>query len=162
MKIVDLGERRDALPILAAWHHEEWRSLNPGLALADRMRRMARHLEPQPVPSTFVAVGDGGEVLGSASLVEHDMQTRPELTPWMASVYVAQRHRRRGIGSGLVRHVVDFAGATGIAKLYLFTPDRARFYASLGWAHVETTAYRDHEVTIMATRTGQGGSATER
>ena len=162
MKIVDLGERRDALPILAAWHHEEWRSLNPGLTLADRMRRMERHLETNPIPSTFVAIGAGGEVLGSAALVEHDMETRPELSPWMASVYVAPPHRRRGGGSALVRHVVERAGKAGVATLYLFTPDRARFYASLGWAHVETTAYRDHEVTIMATRTGQGGSATER
>lgn len=155
VNIVDLRERREALPILAAWHHAEWESLNPGQTLAERMRRMEGHLGPEPIPSTFVGVGPGDEILGSAALVEHDMETRQDLTPWMASVYVAPQHRRRGVGSALVRHVVDAAGMAGIATLYLFTPDRAAFYAPLGWARVDTTTYRGHDVTIMKIRPGR-------
>ena len=71
-------------------------------------------------------------MVGSASLIAQDMDTRPELSPWLASVYVAAEHRRQGIGSALVRRVAQEAAALGVETLYLFTPDQEHFYARLG------------------------------
>ena len=49
------------------------------------------------------------ELFGSAAIIEHDMDTRMELSPWLASVFVAPEFRKRGIGSKLVTHVMEQA-----------------------------------------------------
>jgi GNAT superfamily N-acetyltransferase len=96
-----------------------------------------------------VALADG-QLLGSASLVAQDMEIHPELSPWLASVYVAPEFRRQGIGSALVERVVGEARALGVSRLHLYTPDKEGFYARLGWHTLERVDYRDHHVAVMA------------
>lgn len=149
IRIVDLREAPQYIPQLAAWHHEQWSYLNPGNSLAQRIDELREHLQPAPLPRTFVATADHGLPMGSASLVAHDMDTHPELTPWLASVFVAPIYRQQGIGALLVRAVMDAAGAAGIGRLWLFTPDQEAFYARLGWHTVAKEPYRGDDVTIM-------------
>jgi predicted N-acetyltransferase YhbS len=53
----------------------------------------------------------GQQAFGSAQLIAHDMDTRMELTPWLAGVYTAAEYRGRGIGIGLDR--TDYRRSTG-------------------------------------------------
>ena len=71
-------------------------------------------------------------------------------TPWIASVYVTPRYRRRGLASRLVEHLASLAARGGIRELYLHTPDRQSLYARLGWREVEVLSYRGEIVTLMA------------
>ena len=77
------------------------------------------------------------------------MDTRPDLYPWLASVFVPAAHRQRGIGSALVRRAMEEAHSIGVPSLYLFTPDRERLYARIGWSVIERTVYRDLSVVVM-------------
>ena len=81
------------------------------------------------------------------------MVTRPKLSPWLAGVFVAPEHRRRGIGAALVERVVQEARALDIPRLYLYTPGGGTLYARLGWSILEHTFYRElwgnQPVTIM-------------
>lgn len=147
-QLVDLQSVPQHLPRLATWHHQQWGYLNPGLSLADRERKMQAYLQEGAVPSTFVAI-EGTNRLGSAALVQSDMDTHPDLGPWLASVYVAPEHRGRGLGEALVRRVVAEAQTLLVSRLYLFTPDQAGFYRRLGWHEHSTEIYRGTEVTIM-------------
>lgn len=90
--------------------------------------------------------------MGSAAITANDMETRPELTPWLASVFVAPEFRNRGVGSRLVMHVMQQAKDAGVDTLYLFTPDRVSFYEKLGWRTFNEEFYRGHLVTIMSIR----------
>ena len=148
MNIVDLRQCPDELQQLAGWHHEEWVDYNPGLTLDQRIERMQPHLGDAAVPSTYVAVDNG--VLGSADIVHHDMTIHQEFTPWLASVYVEQSHRRQGIGRLLVKHVMQCAAVAGYSNLYLYTPDQMIFYQHLGWQILEQTFYCGHNVTITS------------
>ena len=147
MKIVNLKEMPHYLDTLARWHQEEWGYFKPNKTLAQRIERMQSHLLPEFIPTTFVA--SNHELLGSATIIEHDMDTRKELTPWLAGVYVAPEFRGQGIGSTLVLHVMEQARENMIERLYLFTPDREAFYARLGWKIFEKTSYLGYAVTIM-------------
>ncbi len=93
---------------------------------------------------------EDGTVLGSASLVAHDMDTRMDLSPWLASVLVAPEHRRRGVGTALIHRVVDEARTLGFRTLYLFTPDKEALYTKLGWQFLERTEYLAQTVVIMS------------
>ena len=154
MQIDYLVDHRSFIPALARWHHAQWSYLNPGDSVERRIKRLHKHLGAKQIPTTLVAyhmAEDGSEiVLGSASLIAQDMDTRPELSPWLASVYVAAEQRRQGIGSSLVRRVTEEATALGIERLHLFTPDQEHFYARLGWSVVERCSYRGYPQVVMA------------
>ena len=151
MDIVNLRDVPQLLPLLAAWHHVQWEYLNPGRTLAQRIADMQPQLLDELVPSTWVAI-ESGAALGSASLLQHDMDTHPELAPWLASVFVAPEFRRLGIAATLVRRVMHEARAGGIDTVHLFTPDQARFYAGLGWEVVVEENYMGDRVTLMQAR----------
>jgi N-acetylglutamate synthase-like GNAT family acetyltransferase len=148
MEIEFLAEHPEALPKLAEWQHREWGHLRPDDSLEKRMARIEKYANRDQIPLTVVAL-EGGEVLGSASLIDFDMDTRMELSPWLASVFVGEPYRRKGIGAELVRRIMAEAANLDIPLLYLYTVHSEKFYAGLGWTFQERTAYREQEVVIM-------------
>jgi GNAT superfamily N-acetyltransferase len=136
------------LDAIAAWQHAAWGHLSPGETPASRRASLRGECGEGGVPSVFVALA-GAQPVGTASLVADDMEARPALTPWLASVYVTPVWRGRGIASRLVRRVEAEARAHGVERLYLFTPDRQALYRRLGWAEREGLAYGGERVTVM-------------
>lgn len=121
----------DYIPTLAEKIHAQWGHLNPNSTL-ETIRRKLESQKRDALPLTLVAHA-GGVPLGTASLIEDDMSTRPDLTPWLASVLVFPEHRHSGVGSALVRGIMETARARGTKVFYLWTPDKEKFYAKLGW-----------------------------
>lgn len=148
LRVARLSEHPQAIEQLARWHYAQWGPANPANNVERRIARLQGHLVPGRVPQTFVAFDDG-LLLGSASLVAADLPNRDDLSPWLASVYVDPPHRGRGVGAALVNRVADEARALGLPALYLFTPDRAAFYARLGWTAVELDQWNGTQVTVM-------------
>lgn len=149
--IVNLAKNPEHIPTLAAWHHAEWSALNPGQTIEHRIDKMHCYLSAATVPSMFIWV-EQDCVLGSAGLLANDMDTRPECTPWLASVYVPSTHRNQGIGAALVRQVLQHAQAAGYDEVFLFTPDKESFYQNLGWQTLSQEVYRGEAVTVMSIR----------
>jgi N-acetylglutamate synthase-like GNAT family acetyltransferase len=143
-----LADFPEYLVTVAEWGHGQWGYLDPGKSLEDRVRKRREYLQRGAIPMTVIAFQDGIPV-GTASLEAHDMEERPELTPWMSSVYVAPEFRRRGIASALVNRIVDEARGLGVAELFLFTFDRKDLYEGLGWRVVQEDTYHGWNVTIM-------------
>ncbi|WP_407310751.1 GNAT family N-acetyltransferase [Pseudomonas sp. nanlin1] len=78
-----------------------------------------------------------GQLLGGATLARSDLESRPELGPWLACVYVTPAARRRGIAARLIEGICEQAQATGSPTLYLHTYDQRDYYRTLGWQVVE-------------------------
>ena len=130
MTIEYLADYPDAFPILAEWQHREWGHLRAGDTVEKRRSRLEGYSNRDRIPLTVVAL-DGSEVLGSASLVPHDMETRMELTPWLAGVFVGEPYRRRGIGAELVRRIMLEAGKLDVPLLYLYTVHSEKFWVAM-------------------------------
>ena len=102
-QIDHLADYPDAIPTLARWHHEQWKHLNPGDRVEQRIVRYKAHLGKGQIPATFVALNRletqsdrvPAGLLGSASLIGYDMDTRPDLSPWLASVSASSSQSRR-------------------------------------------------------------------
>ncbi|MEH6453057.1 MAG: GNAT family N-acetyltransferase [Psychromonas sp.] len=148
MNIINIKEETQHIVQLAEWHHKEWSYLNPDGSLEQRIERMKMHLDTDFVPSTFIGKNND-ELIGSAAIIESDMDTHQELSPWLASVYVSASHRKHGYGGLLVRHIMHKAKEQGVRKLYLFTPSDEDFYSKLGWSKKSEEEYRGTTVTIM-------------
>jgi GNAT superfamily N-acetyltransferase len=146
-RIEYLADHLSCVPTLARWHHAQWSYLDTNVPVEQRAAALSRHGKER-VPMTVIALS-GETLLGSASLIVHDMDTRIHLSPWLASVYVAPEYRGHGVGSALVRRIAQEAADQGFHDLYLFTPDKEPFYARLGWTAIERTNYRGYDQVVM-------------
>lgn len=133
---------------LAELNFKEWGEFRPGDTLEARTERMRAACGKGAIPSVVVAIEDG-RLLGGALLIDSDMKIRPQLTPWLAGVYVKAEDRGRGIASQLVNRIVDEAAALGVSQLYLYTDAAQSLYAQLGWEVIEELVYDDLPVTVM-------------
>ena len=148
MKIKYLSDYPDLVPLLALWQHREWACLHPGETLQIRISQLESQLGYRQIPTTLVAI-ENGEALGSASLVESDLEARPDLSPWLAGVFVGEQYRRRGIGTDLVKRIMLEAEALGTRTLYLFTTDQEQLYARLGWKTFGRQIYHEQHIVLM-------------
>jgi GNAT superfamily N-acetyltransferase len=83
------------------------------------------------MPRTLVLLADG-EPVGTASLVAHDLDERPDLTPWLAGMFVAPHARGQGHAARLIAAVEQEAAAASISTLWLYTNTAERVYARGG------------------------------
>ena len=148
MNIVYLSDHLEVVPQLAHWFYQEWAYLHPGWTLAEAERLLSERANTQQLPMAMLAFEDQ-ELLGTVSLKIQDMDTHPELTPWLAGLYVAAPWRRQGIGAKLVAAIEQQALALGVERLYLYTPVSETFYIKLGWQQKEKTEYHHIPVTLM-------------
>ena len=149
MQIINIGTQPEHIPEVAHWLFTEWGHLTPGSSVERSIRRLTERCQSADLPVTFIAVEEQ-QVVGTVSLVPHDLKIRMDLTPWIASVFVKPDARGRGIGSQLVTFAEQKAQRRGISTVYLFTPNKQRMYARLGWNTIEDEVeYRGERVTIM-------------
>jgi GNAT superfamily N-acetyltransferase len=148
MPLVYLRDRPEFFPVVAGWIWDEWRHLLGQRSRAEFEAWLRAGGRGPGLPTTLVEIGDGAPV-ATVSLESDDMDIRPDLTPWLASLYVVPAQRGRGLGRMLVRAAEEEARTRGVAELYLYTPAQEDFYAALGWERLERCAYRATAVTIM-------------
>ena len=149
MQFIDLKQQPRHIPAIAAWHFKEWAHLNPGRSEAWLQEHMQCYMAEAFIPSMFIAVDNHGAVQGTSSIIAHDLAARPDLTPWLANVYVAASQRGKRLGNQLVQHAMQQAKQAGINTLYLFTPDQQAFYARMGWQYLITEYLHGHAETVM-------------
>ena len=148
IEIAYLADHEEAIGELAQWFYGEWSYLYPDKALDDVKNAIAERTNRDRVPMALVAF-EGAVLAGTVCLKTHDMDTRLDLSPWLAGLYVAGPFRGRGIGTTLVKAVEQKAIGLGIRKLYLYTPSAEVFYLRLAWLTLEVTEYLGTKVTIM-------------
>ena len=157
MDTVNLLDHQAWIPTVAAWIYGEWHDIITHPSLEAYTTRLRTRVKSAGIPITFVGTRDGRPV-GTASLVARDLAIRPELTPWLAAVFVPPEHRNEGAGTALVSHATQYAFSLCVGRLYLYTFNREGFYARQGWAVLERTSCFGRDITIM---TRDAGEATD-
>ncbi len=117
--------------IWRAW----WRHNNVPLATIESWSE--ENLTEAPIPFALVA-HENGVFAGTASVIADDLDERPNLTPWVAAVWVEPPFRQRGVGRRLVDDAARACFALGTKRLYLNAlPAREAFYVLGGWQPIE-------------------------
>lgn len=145
-RIEQLAERPDWLPIVAGWIYNEWWTSVDGASVETLSDLLRAHLVLDQMPLTLIASVDSRPI-GTATLMAHDVGTEqwPDLSPWLAALYVVPEYRRRGIGGALVNATESKATALGMRQLHLLTVGREKFYTHLGW---QVTDRSDEQVVM--------------
>ncbi len=131
LSLATIAERPDLAPIAARWAWEEWGRAK-GRALETIVERIAGRTARIGLEQTVVALEDGAPV-ATASLTAQDAESRPDLSPWLASVFVAPEARGRGYARVVVTAIESAARTSGFGTLWLFTNSAPWLYAGLGW-----------------------------
>ena len=88
------------------------------------------------LPQTFVALIDG-EPAGMYQLsMSDDLNSRPDLYPWLINVYVDEKFRGRNVARELMNTVKENAKELGLTELYLYTK-HIGLYEKFGWKFIE-------------------------
>ena len=106
-------------------------------------------LAPPVGPEETFVLFDQDRPVGTAGVVHGDLDTRPDLTPWLAGVFVQPEFRGRGYATALIRRAEAFAAAACVPVLWLYTLTAEPFYVRLGWQRVGVEQEDGHDVVLM-------------
>lgn len=134
IEIYNLLDKKEYLEEVSKWIWKEW-SLEKGAKLEDIIYRSNYSLNREGIPSMYIAVCKE-EVVGVVSLWRNDLTARQDLYPWMATLYVKESFRNRGIGKQLQEKSIQITKKLGYSHLYLIT-DHIDYYERFGWTFLE-------------------------
>lgn len=150
MQILNLSIAPDWIPFIAQKHFQYWGPLTG----ADTVETYTAFLQQAScangLPSVLVA-RMGHEFLGSANLVACDCRLYPQLTPWLAQLFVEPSHRGSKIGTALTQAIIERAAELKFTRLFLYASGSLpNYYARLGWIKSEEFFYLGKSRTLMA------------
>jgi uncharacterized protein (DUF952 family)/GNAT superfamily N-acetyltransferase len=135
--------------LAATWSHHAWQHEFPQDTVQTYLDQYAAMDATRPV-EVYAAVSPFDELLGVATLVDDDeLPDSREPGPWIAAVWVDPAHRRRGVGSALVRHAERRARALGHDNVFLYTEDKGEWYAQSGWKALRSSTLNGLPITVM-------------
>lgn len=121
-------------------------------SVADVVETVRSRAVSDSIPLTMIAI-ESGVLLGSVTIKENDFADHPDLTPWIAGVFVLPEQRGRGIGKGLVLHAEKIAADKfSVSELFLYTGSASGLYSQLGYEVFETVDRGDKFLTLMKKR----------
>src|SRR4051794_24706983 len=80
--------------LAAKWQYEQW-SQNEGMSYLEVLHEIQQTFVADSKYAYFMGILNGRPI-AMASLIKSDLPTRPELSPWMANVFVAETERKKG------------------------------------------------------------------
>jgi GNAT superfamily N-acetyltransferase len=141
---------------LARLSWKEWQEVyqQRKQTLEHSVKNYRERMNTDRLPLTLVAVRAGlavncRELVGMISLKFHDMDTRPDLDPWLGGLLVLPEWRNCGVGTMLMHRATEEARRLNVPQLYLWTHSAEGLYHKLGWQVVERTNYFGKEAVVM-------------
>ena len=136
ISIKTLNEYPQYAPIFAYWSHIQWYSERK-IDFSVNVNSYIQRSQNESIPITLIALYDSIPA-GMVSLKMNNLWNRPDLSPWMGSLFVYPKFRGLGISKQLVNSAVLKAKSFNFSKLYLFIGnnpefDLLSFYSKLGW-----------------------------
>ena len=136
LEIIPLSSRPELAQVCSNWSMKQWGWHGVNSSAENSLKRyQERAKNTDSIPTTIVGLVNDTPA-GMVNLVKHDAETRKDLSPWLAGVYVDENYRRLGYASKMIQIAHEEAKKIGIKKLYLATPDMEELYLKNGWATV--------------------------
>lgn len=146
VRIAAVSEQPELARLVAEWRVNAFFD-RPGSYTVDEMTALI--LRPPGGPNETFVLFNGQRPAGTAGLMRNDLESRPDLTPWLGGLYVEPAFRGRGYATALVRQVEAFARASSIPVLWLYTLNAKELYLRLGWLFAGVEQEDGHNVVLM-------------
>ena len=146
-----LGHHPGLADRLAEWSWHEWRHVyeQRGQTFEHALKNYRERINLDRIPIALIALTEKGELIGTVSLKNEDLDVRPEITLWLGGLYVVPEWRRRGVASLLMERAVAEACRLRLSSLYLWTSSAEGLYTRLGWEVTERMGYGGKPIVVM-------------
>ncbi len=136
MEIIKLEESNNLFfDKICDWYYN-WLGIKNNESIEEIKCTFEHSLCKNKLPQTFVALIDG-EPAGMYQLsMSDDLNSRPDLYPWLINVYVDEKFRGRNVARELMNTVKENAKELGLTELYLYTK-HIGLYEKFGWKFIE-------------------------
>ena len=136
MEIIKLEESNNLFfDKICDWYYN-WLGIKNNESIEEIKCTFEHSLCKDKLPQTFVALIDG-EPAGMYQLsMSDDLNSRPDLYPWLINVYVDEKFRGRNVARELMNTVKENAKELGLTELYLYTK-HIGLYENFGWKFIE-------------------------
>jgi GNAT superfamily N-acetyltransferase len=152
MRIEYLYDHQDYIGDIGKTLFKEWSHLVPGMTEEAVAYSISRRINIGKIPFALVAMDDGRNWIGTISIKEKDLDSRNDLTPWLAAFYVKPDYRNSGVGKELLEAALGEARVIGIKVLYLYTEKASGYYLKKGWEIVEEKNENGNPIVVMKYR----------
>ena len=120
---------------ICEWNYNWW-----GIRNNDSFEAVKCNLEhclcKERLPQTFVALIDGEPAGMYQFSMSDDLDSRPDIYPWLINVYVDEKFRGRNVCRRLMNTVKENAKKANLTELFLYTK-HIGLYEKFGWEFVE-------------------------
>jgi len=130
IKIVSIRDNPEMLDRAVDYYSSKW-----GISEKIYRNSMESSLNTQSPLPCFYLLLDGKKIIGSYALITNDFNSRQDLWPWLAALYVEAEYRGKSLGAMLLKNGADEARRLGFQKLYLLT-DHIGYYEKYGWVYL--------------------------
>ena len=148
LQIDDLANHSQYLVPLSKWYHQAFLHLTNPLTLEQRQVNLQQHTKDQPLPTSFVAI-KRQHLLGGLCLLEHDLETHRNFSPWLSRIFVHPQARGQSVATSLINHAVDYIQDLGHEQLYLLTEKKQIFFSRVGFEEIDKTSLNGFALSIM-------------
>ncbi|MFG6494771.1 GNAT family N-acetyltransferase [Fictibacillus sp. UD] len=132
MRIVEVQQRKDLFDKAVNVFWKQWGSEQNYKFYENCMIHSCQTKDE--LPRFYIALIEE-EIVGTYALLRNDLNSRQDLYPWFACLYVNPEYRGKEIGSQLLQHAIEETARKGFGNLYLST-DLEGYYEKYGWTHV--------------------------
>lgn len=136
MKIIRLEDDNNFIfEKICEWNYNWW-GRRDGKSVEEVRCNLKHSLNKHRLPQTFVAL-IGEEPVGMYQLAMFDdLDSRPDIYPWLINVYVDEKFRGKNVCRKLMETVNENAKKANLQELYLYTT-HIGLYEKFGWEFVE-------------------------
>ncbi|MFY3790176.1 GNAT family N-acetyltransferase [Ureibacillus sp. MALMAid1270] len=136
MKIIRLEDDQNFIfEKICEWNYHWW-GIRNGMSYEELRCNLQHSLNTVRLPQTYVAL-IGEEPAGMYQLsMSEDLNSRPDLYPWLINVYVDEKIRGKNVCRELMNTVNENAKKANLNELFLYTK-HVGLYEKFGWEFVE-------------------------
>lgn len=135
MEIIEIQQRPELFNDAVKVFWEQWGSENNYSFYEDCMKHSGKTKDA--IPRFYIAL-ENGQIVGTYAILRNDINSRQDLFPWLACLYIDPAYRGNSNGKQLMEHGLQETARLGYKKLYL-TSDLEGYYEKYGWSNSSIT-----------------------
>ena len=132
IQIMDIRDEKELLEDAVNYFWSQWGSSTNYNFYKDCITQSCN--TDSEIPRFYLAIEDN-KIIGSYALLRSELNSRQDLSPWFACLYVHPEERGRKIGDLLQTHAIGESRRKGFKALYLCT-DLTKYYERTNWKYI--------------------------